>query len=555
MKSAFKKRLALPKTSWQLCLLAIIGGCASASLVILFTLTIDAIIYIYQTFSGNYNSLSFTSRLLIPLIGVALIFIVATISGYKYSRTGIPFVLHQLKTNYGIIPFRNTINQFFGGAIALASGFSVGKEGPAVHLGAACAGLFGNKLNLPYNSIRTLCACGIAAGISACFNTPVAAVIFVMEVILREYKVDMFIPIMLAAIVGSIATSSFLGPAHELGFFVKLSLEAYDYPYLIILGLILGSLASLFNHQLIRIIRKVKKTPMAYRFIIAALITTFLSYLVPNAFTGGLSQISFALYNDWQWHLIAMLLAAKIIMTITALGLGIPGGIIGPILSIGAIAGIFVAITISTVTGHSAVASDFALMGMAGFMAATLNAPLAALLAVVELSNQLEVIMPAMVIIATACLSSGQLFKNRSIFTMQLDVQELAYRQPPLESALQRVGVIGIMKEHFIIVDINGKRIAPEGSLPITLKPLLISKKLINGENCFFWHEQIPEKNHEMSHQLTPISSQATLAQAYEVLQHTRIGGVYIYDKDKDNIIGVLPFKLIRQYLTEGKLT
>lgn len=555
MKSAFKKRLALPKTSWQLCLLAIIGGCASASLVILFSLTIDAITHIYQSILGNYNSLSFTSRLLIPLIGVAFIFVLASLSGHKYTRTGIPFVLHRLKTNYGIMPFRNTVNQFFGGAIALASGFSVGKEGPAVHLGAACAGFLGNKLNLPYNSIKTLCACGVAAGISACFNTPIAAVIFVMEVILREYKVDMFIPIMLAAIVGSLATSSFLGSAHEVVFFAQLSLEVYDYPYLIILGLILGSLASLFNHQLVRIISKVKETPMLYRFIAAALITTLFSYLVPNAFTGGNSQISFAINNDWQWHLIAVLLAAKIIMTITALGLGVPGGIIGPILSIGAIAGIFVAFTISTLTGDATVTSDFALMGMAGFMAATLNAPLAALLAVVELSNQLEVIMPAMVIIATACLSSGQLFRNRSVFTMQLDIQALTYRIPPLESALQRVGVVGVMKEHFILVDKDGQRIAPESHLPVTLKPLLISQKVVNNENCFYWHEEVPETGHEVTHKLTPISSQATLAEAYEVLQDIRVGGVYIYEKDKDNIIGVLPFKRIRQYLTQGKLT
>lgn len=555
MKSAFKKRLALPKTSWQLCLLAIIGGCASAFLVILFSFTIDAITYVYQLFLGNYNSLSFTSRLLIPLIGVLFIFFIASFAHCKYTRTGIPFVLHRLKTNYGLMPFQNTINQFFGGAIALASGFSVGKEGPAVHLGAACAGLLGNKLSLPYNSIRTLCACGIAAGISACFNTPIAAVIFVMEVILRDYKVDMFIPIMLAAIIGSLITSNFLGPAHELGFFIPLSLEVYDYPYLIILGLVLGSLASLFNHQIIRIIRKVKKTPMAYRFVAAALITTFFSYLVPNAFTGDISQISFALYNNWQWHLIAVLLIAKIIITITALSLGIPGGIIGPILSIGAITGIFMAITITSLTGNSAIASDFALMGMAGFMAATLNAPLAALLAVVELSNQLEAILPAMVIIATACLSSGQLFNNRSIFTMLLDVQELTYRISPLKSTLQRVGVIGMMEENFVIVDVNGQRVAPENNTADTPKPLLISKKEEHDENCFFWHEQVPEAEHEMTHKLSPISSQATLAEAYEVLQDIRVGGVYIYDIDKNNIVGVLPFKRIRQYLTQGKLT
>ena len=216
----FRKRLALPKTSWQLCLLAILGGCASASLVILFSVTIDVIKDFYAAYLANYNSLNIVSRFLLPLIGVIFIIFLSWLTGYKYTRAGIPFVLHRLKVSYGVMPFRNTINQFFGGAIALASGFSVGKEGPAVHLGAACAGYLGNKLSLPYNCIRTLCACGIAAGISACFNTPIAAVIFVMEVILREYKVHIFIPIMLAAITGSLITSYSFGPAHEFEFFI-----------------------------------------------------------------------------------------------------------------------------------------------------------------------------------------------------------------------------------------------------------------------------------------------------------------------------------------------
>ncbi|MBL4900373.1 MAG: chloride channel protein [Colwellia sp.] len=585
--NAIRKHLALPKTSWQICLLAIVGGFASALLVVLFTLTIEEIQQLYLVKRDNYNTLDEISRFDLPIVGSLIILLFAWLTGYKYLRTGIPFVLHRLKVAHGVIPLKNTLNQFFGSAVALASGFSVGREGPAVHLGAACSSYLGSLLKLPHNSIRTLCACGIAAGIAATFNTPIAAVLFVMEVIMREYKVHIFIPIMLASLVGSLVTSSVFDISHNFEFFHKIELIHQHYIPLVILAIFLGVLAAAFNKTLVGIIKHSVKLHIIPRLMIAALITGSLGYLIPEAMGTGTGAIDVSLTNNLQVGLLLSLLLAKFLMTTFALGLGIPGGIIGPIIGIGAIAGALSAtITMQFYPGVQ-FGNDFILMGMAGFMAASLNAPLAALLAVVELSGQLEIIVPAMIVITISSITSGQLFKNRSIFTMQLDVQNLIYRTPPLEKTLQKIGVLGVMIEKFELVEKASQRalagliVSRDINIPVinkTIKNVTQQDKVIE-EISYYWaefNEQVPLASKSFDqidntqtfsetatdqisdkmrlHKLIPISHQATLSEAYHLLITERCGGVYIYQDNANDIIGIVTFEQIRQYLVTGKL-
>ena len=580
--ASVRKHLALPKTSWQICLLAIIGGSASALLVILFTLTIDAIQHIYMLKHNDYSSLSALSRLLLPVIGAMVILCFAWLTGYQYLRTGIPFILHRLKVAHGLIPLKNTLNQFWGSAVALASGFAVGREGPAIHLGAACSSYLGHLLKLPHNSIRTLCACGAAAGISATFNTPIAAVIFVMEVIMREYKIHIFIPVMLASLVGSIITSNVLDVSLDFSYFLKVDLNHEYYLFLAILAVFIGVLSSFFNKFLVVIIDKSSKVHIVKRLIFAALITGIIGYFLPSAMGAATTAFDISLINNWPLSLLISLLIAKFIMTTFALGLGIPGGIIGPTLSIGAIAGACAGIIAVQISPGEHVISDFILMGMTGFMAATLNAPLAALLAIVELSGQLEIIVPAMIVITISSIISGQVFKNRSIFTMQLDVQGLAYRSPPIEKALQSVGVTALMNKNFKVLNnsdsktLAGLMISAQNNISFINKvtvntdqknDLTVSKKanktqfflatfqegmqlsLIEPANSA---EQYLKDNEIHFQPLVAISYQATLAEAYGVLMNQKGKALYVYNNDLDDLIGTINFSQITRYLEQG---
>jgi len=572
--ASIRKHLALPKTSWQMCLLAVIGGSASALLVVLFTLTIEEIQQLYLIKRDNYNSLDEVSRFDLPIIGSIIILLIAWLTGYKYLRTGIAFVLHRLKVAHGVIPLKNTLNQFFGSAVALASGFSVGREGPAVHLGAACSTYLGSVLKLPYNSIRILCACGIAAGIAATFNTPIAAVIFVMEVIMREYKAHIFIPVMLASIVGSLITQNIFGSSHSFQYFHTVTIEQNHYLSLVLLAIVLGILAAIFNKYLVLIIKKSVEYHIVTRLMVAALITGTLGYLVPGAMGTGASAIDTSLTSDLPLMFLFSLLIAKLLMTMFALGLGIPGGIVGPTLGIGAIAGALVGAIVMQVLPGEHLGSDFILMGMAGFMAASLNAPLAALLAIVELSGQLELVVPAMIVITIASIVSRQLCKNKSIFTMQLDAQNLPYSKPPIEESLQNIGVLAVMKDNLLILEQATTPSLIEALMNSHERQLIINKEFdpFTQVTHYYWAEldrdlsvalntpldpQVTENDPTemlVLHKLIAVNHQVTLAEAYLALVEQRSGAVYIYEDDINHCLGLVTFEQLRVYLVEGKL-
>ena len=553
-----KKTLALPQVSWQLCLLAAIGGLASAMLVAGFIYAIENIQLLFLNEKDNYNSLDALSRFQLPIIGAVIILIFAKLTRYKYLSTGIAFVLHRLKIANGVIPIGNTVSQFFGSTVAVALGFSVGKEGPAVHLGAACSSYIGNKLNLPYNAVRSLSACGIAAGIAACFNTPVAAVLFVMEVILREYKVHIFIPVMIAAIVGSMVTRTLFGPVHEFAYFTTITLNSHHYLILITLGLILGILAFVFNRYLILIMKHSARFHIVVRLLAAAIITGVIGYVVPHAMGTGIGAIDFSLRDNPELTLLTALLAAKMLMTISSLGLGIPGGVIGPILGIGAIIGTCVSIMALYFIPDNIQTSDFVLMGMAGFMAATLNAPIAALLCVVELSHQIDIIIPAMIVIASACIISGQFCKNRSLFIMQLEVQGLAYSRPPIEKSLQLIGVMAVMRENLKFIKPTDTQQIKQVLLATPSDQYLVIKnpQKNNFDEFILCQQSTMYERHDNElerHTLIPLSSQSTLAEAYMLLESKSAGGVYIYHDKPSDIVGIITFDTIHDYLLKGK--
>lgn len=551
--AAWQAELSRPRTSLQLCLVAIIAGICSSALIIAFRLSYESLQLLWLTDVDNFQSMAPEYRLLLPLAGVSVILAFAYMTGFKHYRMGIPFVIYRVKKFYGVIPFRATLNQFFGGMAALASGFSVGREGPSVHLGAAGSSFLGQWLKLPYNSIRILTGCGIAAGISASFNTPFAAVLFVMEVVLREYKIHIFIPVMLAAACGSVMSRMVFGVHHELDFLTIAQFDNWVYLYLILFGAIMGAVATFFNNQLMSLMQWFRPMSMVRRLLLAALITGVVGFFVPEAMGTGLSAIQWVVDTPSQFDLLLYILLAKFILTLFAIALGIPGGLIGPTLGLGVLCGAVLLYPLQAVTETEHLTSSFALLGMAGFLTAVLHAPLAALSAIMELSFSTDVILPAMLVIVPAYVTSTQFFGNRSIFIRQLDYQKLEYTTTSIQDTLQKVGVLAVCdKQYKLFVDAGDHHIIKFLDTDPTHPVVLKSEYEIDSE--FHWvHYDFSMNPYDskplVKDQMQGVQSQATLAEVWDILQKKRSGAVYIYGDTNKSIIGVITWDMVRNFL------
>ena len=553
---SLRHELAHPRTSVQLCLLGIIAGVTSALLIVLFRLGIEWTQTTGLALLSRFELSDTLAWIILPIAAAVLILIIAFFTGFKHYRLGIPFVIHRVKKHYGHIPWRTTVNQFFGGMLALAGGFVVGREGPSVHLGAAGSSLFGQTLRLPQNSIRTLAGCGIAAGISASFNTPLAAVIFVMEVVLREYKIHIFVPVMLSAACGSVITRIVFGEGNELAYFSFSSFSQWVYLYLIVFGCLLGVLATLFNHTLMTVMTAFRRVSMVWRLLLASLITAIGGALLPESLGANFEDVNALFSQNPEALLVLTILLMKFVLATCAIGLGIPGGIIGPVMVIGMLAGAFLLIPVSHWLPREDFTSSFALLGIAGMLTAVLHAPLAALVAVMELSYRPEIILPAILVIVPAYVTATQFLGNRSIFIQQLDFQKLPYAITSIREALEKTGVQAAMETDFkLFFD------APEEALQKFLADsptqLVIQQSKFELDIKYAWVHydvSLSQHAHPISYQtMTGMSSQATLAEVYEQLNSARSGAVYIYGDNPSTITGVITWNRLQSFLQRAQ--
>ncbi len=474
----FRRQLANVEALPQLVLIAVITGVLTGTVVLIFRVAVEIITQMYLTSGGasatseSFETLSQDTRFALAAGGALLIGVLLNRFPAQERRLGVVHVMERLSRHQGYLTLKSAMIQFFGGILALISGQSGGREGPAVHLGAATASLLGQGFALPNNSIRTLVACGTAAAIASSFNTPMAGVIFAMEVVMMEYTISSFLPVIVAAVSSTILTQYLLGNEPVFSVVDQDLATLLELPYIALGGLVIGSLAAAFI-VLVQQFTRLSHWPFWMRATLAGVITGGAAWYVPQVMGVGYDTVNFAISGDIAWQALLFIVAFKLVTSAATTGLGLPLGLIGPTLMIGAcVGGVLGALAQLYGPPVEISVGLYVMLGMCAMMAATLQAPLAALMAVLELTANPNIILPAMLIIAVATLVTSELFRQKSIYISTLKTMGLQYPPNPVALHLQRAAVLSIMERH--IVRANPDQTVEQASKVLEGQPLWV---------------------------------------------------------------------------------
>lgn len=547
----------------QLTLLGLLTGIIAGAVIVLFRWAVE--IPLGHFLPGSFENFEAVDSLVhfgLPLAGAVILGLILQCVDKRHHATSIGHVMDRLQNHQGRMPAGNFATQFFGGALCLLTGQSVGREGPAVHLGAGSGSLLGQWLKLPANSLRPLAGCGVAAAIAACFNTPMAGVIFAMEVVIMEYTIAGFIPVTLAAVAGATITRLAFGP--EIAF-INAQAVMGDLRELPLMGLV-GLVVAVFAAAYIRLhgasCRWALNRPIALRFALAGLFTGICALWIPQIMGVGYDTIGSAMAGEIGFTLLLAIAITKLFATSISLGVGMPGGVVGPLLFIGACVGGAVGSAAQILIPGSASAIGFyVILGMGAMMGATLNAPLAAMMAILELTYNPNIIFPSMLVVIAACLTTRWVFKCDGLFQHVLRIQGKFRSAEVMEQLLSRTGVRGLMDRHFVVTPHQVSNDTAQQLLAHHPHWILLhdTNQLLQPADLHsFLHndtereataqinlQEIPARRYDLAR----ISADANLFEALQLMNHLQIDALWVDSlSDSHQPLGIISRSKIDDY-------
>ena len=410
------RRIVRRPALW-LSILAVIIGLSAGTAAVLFRLAVDGVQLVLFGASEEQlytamRGLEWWHLLLAPVVGGLLIGVMRRVLLPERRILGIADIVEASALRGGRVSIRAGLASAATSVVAIGAGGSTGREGPTVHLAASISSWLAQRLHVTEVMTRTLVGCGVAAGVAASFNAPIAGVFFALEVVIGHYALSAFAPIVIAGVVGTIVSRAVFGdyPAFILPSIS--SPEPSDYPFFVAIGL-LGAVVAMMQMLAIKrangifnwlpIARPIKPA-------VAGLALGLMAMTIPQVISVGYEPTDLALTGAaFTLSMLVIMVFGKILATAITLGSGYAAGIFAPALFIGAMLGVACGSAVQDVAPlfGADVMVDMALYGVVGMGAVAapiLGAPISTILMVFEMSGDYSVTTAVMVAVAISCV-------------------------------------------------------------------------------------------------------------------------------------------------------
>ena len=412
-------------------------------------------VFVFANYITSILQMPFITSIL-PIIGILLtVFVVNKILGGSIEK-GTSQILYAVAKKASIIAPKQMYAQIITSSLTVGLGGSAGLESPIVITGAAFGSNYGVKYNLDYKDRTLLIGCGVAAGIAAAFNAPIAGVLFAIEVLLVDVSISAFTPIMIAAATGALTSAIVLDESVILNFKQQQDFNFHNVPFYVLLGVFTGLVSVYYIRNFLRVERffeKLKLKPYK-KAIFGASILSLLIFVFPTLFGEGYESIkilssknpneilSNSLFKSFENNNYVLLIFVgftmflKVFATSITLGSGGNGGNFAPSLFLGSYVGFLFSKLLNTIGLTHLPVANFTLVGMSGILAGLFHAPLTAIFLIAEITGGYDLMIPLMIVSSISyaiskrfekhSLDVANLVKKGNVFTNNKDSNVLA---------------------------------------------------------------------------------------------------------------------------------
>jgi CIC family chloride channel protein len=386
-------------------------------------------------------------RLLLPAAGGLGAGLIGLELARRRGAGGVGDIMEAIVLGRARVPLVRSVLQAFASWLAITTGNSLGREGPLIQFGAASGEAARRLFRLDDATARLVLAAGVCAGFASAYNAPIAASLFVVEVVTGVLVLEAAVPMLIASVIATVVTRLAMGDAplygvHDFGWSSPAELFAFAG-----LGLVAAPLGVVFLRMLSFVDGYWRRLPLPIRPALGGLVCGAMLIAFPLVTGNGLEPLGMLLDGRLAVAAIAWLIIAKPIATAASVGSGNPGGVFTPTLLLGGCLGALYAAGLHAMFSDSiGTTGAYALVGLAAALAATTHAPITAAVLACELSGDWRLVLPLLVACALAAGLARRLYID-SVYTAELTRRGLRWRltldgRRVIESQQQAVDVV-----------------------------------------------------------------------------------------------------------------